>query len=436
MSGPGFNTAGGFMAGARDRLLPPSLTYRFFATAIVAHLLAWGVLVAAGGEMTAFGGGPGPVLAALHLITLGVLVMTAMGAAYQILPVATHQPLGPVWVCALSWWLFAPGVGLMALGFGVAAPHLQQLGAVGVVGGLALFTMVVGRAIGQGGSLAGLRRFTAMALGVLAALAALGLLLIADWSMGILSDHQAVAGAHAVLAGYGFMGFLALGFSSVLVPMFALSSPLAETVLARVAWLAATALLLGVLGVLVWPPLAGLGAVVGLGALSLQGRAMHQSLKGRMKRRLEPFFRLVGLGAALLVVSLVLGAAVALGAGRLAPLWVFVLVFGWLLSFVLGFLQRIMPFLASMHTSLTGGKVALVSRLAAPLPLTIHLWAHGAALALMGAGLAFELPLLGRLGALAGLTGALSYGCFAFELGRRWRRHVRDHLVPKDVSSC
>ena len=64
-----------------SRLLPPSLPFRFFAAAAVFHVLLWLVLLFAAGNATSFAGGLGPVLAAVHLLTLGVLTTTAIGAA-------------------------------------------------------------------------------------------------------------------------------------------------------------------------------------------------------------------------------------------------------------------------------------------------------------------------------------------------------------------
>ncbi|MGE4281929.1 MAG: hypothetical protein AB7G62_20285, partial [Magnetospirillum sp.] len=108
--------AGAFMMGAKDRLLPPIIPFRFFASAIVFHVAGWAVLSWGAETALGFVGGTGAVLAALHLITLGVLAMTAMGAAYQMLPVATRRQLGPAWVCSLSWWLFNPGIVLLVMG--------------------------------------------------------------------------------------------------------------------------------------------------------------------------------------------------------------------------------------------------------------------------------------------------------------------------------
>ena len=67
-----------FLGSASERLLPLSLPFRFFGAAIVFHIATWAMLAAAAGEVAEYRGGGGPVLAAIHLLTLGVFAMTAM----------------------------------------------------------------------------------------------------------------------------------------------------------------------------------------------------------------------------------------------------------------------------------------------------------------------------------------------------------------------
>ena len=81
-----------FLAGAKGRLLPASIPFRFFATAAIFHVLMWLVLLTDAGQATNFRGGPGPALAAVHLLTLGVLTTTAIGASVQLL--RSHSTTG------------------------------------------------------------------------------------------------------------------------------------------------------------------------------------------------------------------------------------------------------------------------------------------------------------------------------------------------------
>jgi hypothetical protein len=257
---------GSFMMGAKDRLLPPSIPFRFFVAAVVFHLLAWALLLVGNEGALGFTGGQGMILAALHLITLGTLAMSAMGAAIQLLPVATRRPLGPVWAIKLMFILYAPGVALLAGGLAHSTPWAQYGGAALSVAGLGLFGGLVGANLRNVNDLPGITRHAWLAVASLAGLAALGLALILDFTAGFLPDHTAAAAAHAVLAGYGFMGMLALGFSYVLIPMFVLGSAIPDAVGKRTALLSGLGLALGAGGSLaVMGIVAALGILVGLG---------------------------------------------------------------------------------------------------------------------------------------------------------------------------
>ncbi|MFZ5737585.1 MAG: hypothetical protein ACOY6K_11960, partial [Pseudomonadota bacterium] len=101
--------ASGFLGTAKSRLLPASVPFRFFVAATVCHVLLWGAVLFAASDFPRFRGGAGPALAAVHLLTLGVLTFTAVGAAVQLLPVATTRPLAAVWPIRLASWLLIPG---------------------------------------------------------------------------------------------------------------------------------------------------------------------------------------------------------------------------------------------------------------------------------------------------------------------------------------
>ena len=104
---------GGGSPTLQGRLLPASVPFRYFGAAAVFHCAAWLALYAGRESIPSQGGGFGPGLAALHLFTLGVLVMTAIGASLQLLPIATRQPVVSVRAAKAVWWLLTPGVALL-----------------------------------------------------------------------------------------------------------------------------------------------------------------------------------------------------------------------------------------------------------------------------------------------------------------------------------
>jgi hypothetical protein len=411
------------LGGAKSRLLPMSVPFRFFAAATVFHILMWACLLAAAGELTGFRGGPGPSLAALHLLTLGVLTTTAVGASAQLLPVATRRSLVAVWPIKLIFWLLVPGLLVLLAGMYAGAIGVLIAGSIAVVAALALFAVLLADNLRRAQSLPVVAAYGWTALAALMALAALGVLLGVDYTRAVLPDHGSAALAHAILGGYGFMGMLAVGFSYVLVPMFALSrsadTPRALTTLA----FALAGLLLGSAGALADNHIA-LNAAIAAGgiAAAIHLVSMRHILAGGMRKRLGLSFVLVRIAWAMLPVSLLAGLAALHGlAGPNGPtLFGFLLLSGWLLTFLLGILQRIMPFLASMHAMRAqSAPPPLLSELAGAGPLKVHAVCHVIAVSAIAAGIGFNQVLPVRLGAVIGLAGALAFAAFTATIIRR-----------------
>ena len=112
-----------------------------------------------------------------------------------------------------------------------------------------------------------------------------------------------------------------------------------------------------------------------------------------MRKRLGLSFAMMKLSWVLLVLGLATGLAVLFEAPvpNGATLFGFLMLAGWLLTFLMAVLQRIMPFLASMHAAGKGGMPPLLSDLTADGPLKIHAACHSAALLACSGGLLFEL---------------------------------------------
>lgn len=415
--------AAGFLAGATSRLLPASIPLRFFGAAVACQLLAWLALLGGSVNLPRFAGGLGWTLAALHLVTLGVLVMTAIGASLQLLPVATRQPVRSMRGPVLVWWLYAPGVAAIALGMGLARPWLLAGGASAVMVALLVYAALLAQ------NLAGARGMPVVVAHGWTALVSLLVTLLTAFSLAFtyvgmpLLDRGTGLALHVLFAAYGFMGMLALGLSYILVPMFALSAAphekraLASWGLAILALALAAAAALGVA-----PRALRIGAVLAAAiAITLHLRLMTVALKTGMRRELGRSFRLVRISWALLALSLLLALALAvdLPFEGMPTLFGLVLIAGWLLTFLLGILQRIVPFLASMHMGRSAAGGPLMSEIAGSQPLKLHAACHVLALALVAAGIAGDAVWLVRLGSAAGLAGALAYGWFMAGVARR-----------------
>lgn len=400
--------------------MPASIPIRFFGAAVVCHLLAWIALAIGAEGVPSFAGGLGWPLAALHLVTLGVLAMAAMGASLQLLPVATRQPaLSTRWPAAI-WWVYTPGVGALALGMGLASPRLLAGGAIAVIVALALYALLRAR------NLVGARGMPVVVAHGRGALASLVVVVVSGWSLagayagfGGLARPTAVAW-HVTFAAYGFMGLLALGLSYILVPMFAVAPPPAERLAGISFSLAALALLLSAASPLA-PALRF--AVIGAGAcaVALHLWLMNVVLKTGMRRESGRALALARVGWVMLAASLAVALAVALDAPLPGSVTLFgiLLIDGWLLTFVLAILQRIMPFLASMHAAPGRHRPPTPSSLTAGRPLSIHFACHVAALTLLVAGVLADSGWAAFAAAVLGTAGAVAFGTFFVLLGAR-----------------
>ncbi len=412
-----------FLGGAKSRLLPPSVPFRFFAAAAVFDVLLWLVLLFAAGNATSFAGGLGPVLAAVHLLTLGVMTTTAIGAAAQILPVATRRALAAVWLVKLVFWLTVPGMVVLIAGMYAAQIQALLVGAGATAAGLVLFAWLLADNLRRADSLPVVAAHGWAALVSLIGLVGLGIALAFNYQFGILHNHAAVALAHMVLGGFGFMGLLVLGLSHILIPMFALASaPSKRPSLATFA-AAIAALALGTLGALAGSRfMLTSAALIGLLATGGYLWLMYRVLATGMRKRLGLSFILVRAAWIMLPITLLAGLAAIYGiAGdNGTTLFGFLLLFGWLLTFLLGILQRILPFLASMFVPppARGGR-AIVSELAGSAPLKLHAVCHAFALAGLALAIVTDNAVIARAGSAVGLVGAIAFGWFTADVIRR-----------------
>ena len=407
--------ASGFLGTAKSRLLPASVPFRFFVAAAVCHVLLWGAVLFAANDFPRFRGGAGPSLAAVHLLTLGVLTFTAVGAAVQLLPVATTKPLAAVWPIRLASWLLIPGAMVLIAGMAIVDSAWMIGGAAASTLGLLLFGALLADNLRRAGSMPVVRAYGWAAFASLIALVALGLALSLDDRFGFLIDHAAASRAHMILGGFGFMGMLALGFSHVLIPMFALSNAPDQ----RTAWLgfgaAAAAVALGTIGALRdVPALQTAACVVGVVAVGLHLGLMRVALAGGMRKRLGLSFVLIRFSWVMLALTPLAALAALQGwAGLGGPtLFGLVALGGWLMTFLLGVLQRIVPFLASMHVSRPSRGPPLLTALGVTAPLKVHAVCHLIALAALALAIVFDIPQLAASAAMVGAAGALAFAAY------------------------
>lgn len=412
-----------FLGGAKGRLLPAALIFRYFASAVFFHALAWIALFFAAPALITFGGGLGWPLAALHLITVGVLVMTAVATSLQLLPVASRQAVSAQqWPYDLVWTLLNLGVIALACGMAWQLPTWLLAGAAAVALALLIYLVLLLQNLrGARGMPLVLAHCWAAALSLLV-LVGSGAALASAYSGFDLFERQTALTLHLTFGGYGFMGMLVLGFSYILVPMFALSSNPAlrwSYLSLALALLALALVLLNVTEVLPASALT-LAIVAAALALGIHVTLMLECLHSGMRQNLGQSFVLVrvgwlGLGASLAVA--LLGQFTTWFAAQ--PTLFGVLLIGGLLTFLLGVLSRIIPFLAAMHAATGQRRAPTPSGLTVQAALDLHFYSHLGALALLLLALIPQSVWLARISALLGLAGAVSYGIFFVAAWRR-----------------
>jgi hypothetical protein len=212
------------------------------------------------------------------------------------------------------------------------------------------------------------------------------------------------------------MGMLALGLSYIVVPMFAQSQApserhaLASCALAVLALALIAVAAFGVAAVAMRVVAVAAGAL----AVAVHLRLMLVALRTGMRRDPGRSFRLVRVGWGMLAASLAAALGVAVNApfDAMATLFGFLLIVGWLLTFLLGVLQRILPFLASMHAARGRHLPPTPSSLGAGSSLAVHYACHLAALGMLVVAIVADSTWLVRLGALAGCAGSIAFAIF------------------------
>jgi hypothetical protein len=241
------------------------------------------------------------------------------------------------------------------------------------------------------------------ALACLALLAVTGIALVARYEHGLALDHGAFRAAHVALAAYGFMGLLALGLSNFLLPMLALAPPPPARLAFAVLSVSILSLALAILG---WVTV---GALLGLAAAIVHVYSMERALKARLRPPLGPAFVLIRASWGLLLASLAL-AALGFPGGTL--LFGILLVPGWLLTFLLGVLQRILPFLGSVHASSGPHGTPLISAMSPPRLLAGHLVLHLGGIAGLSISVLLKEEILVKIAAASGFAAALLFAAF------------------------
>ena len=346
------HAADGISAGRRALLPAPTLPLVYLGGAHVALAIAFATLLIAPGLAGAFHYHP-RLIAVLHLVTLGWISGSILGALYIVAPLALGLPFRPRLLDAFACFLFWSGTAGMVSGFWmgrfvlVGAASLGVLAALTFVGARLLSNLRAARLPG-GVSLHFVLAFVNITLAGVA-----GAAMAVTRANGYLAwSPLALATAHAHLAVLGWATMMIFGTGYRLIPMFLPAAMPSGAGLG----ISAVLLELGTLGLVVslvagWSP--GPPVLLVLGACAAFFWWIRRTLGDRRPRPIElPRHDWstwhTHLAVVYLMVASALGCWLAFGEPPMAVTWAYGVtgILGFVSQMVSGIQGRLLPLFA------------------------------------------------------------------------------------------
>jgi len=337
-----------------DNAPPLAAPLRFFLTAPLFLVLAGVLLLVSGSEIFASRWMPA-TLALVHLFTIGFMLQVMIGALIQVLPVVAGLELRrPLPLARLVHVALSAGTLLLAGGFLADSSALLHSAAALLSFGIGAFLLAALPLLAKASTsptLLGLK----LSLMGLAGVAALGVMLALGLAQGWPLPYPELSDLHAGWGLAAWAGALLAAMAYVVVPMFQLTPGYP----ARPSWwfppLLLALMLSWSLGVAFgWPLPArltqGALAVCGLAFAGLTLRLQSQRRRARTDAtsRYWQLGLLAALGALVMLAVATLWPAAAQHRAW-TPLFAILLVAGGFISFIVGMLYKIVPFLAWLH---------------------------------------------------------------------------------------
>lgn len=287
-----------------------------------------------------------------HFLLLGFAVMVAMGAMYQLVPVAF---LTPIWNQTFGFYQFfvtAIGIGSFSILLGIK-PDIAIYGGILTIIGILMFIFQMVKTLSKRKENNTMSHLVIAAIVCFFLTIVAGLLLAWNIAFGGIVSHQSILYSHIALGVAGWFTLLIFSFSYKLVPMFSLSHGFSMK------W-AKPAFLTYIIGLILliisfWmnqsiiQTLSWLILFIGFGFFVFD---MKEILDKRVKKKLDkPFqFSLIAIINGFVVHFLALMISI-FGVNH-PSIWtwlIFLYIICWIIFSILGYLYKIVPFLWWTH---------------------------------------------------------------------------------------
>lgn len=290
------------------------------------------------------------VLTLVHILTLGWLTMSVMGASLQLVPVIIASPLRATRFLRWQYPVYTGGVLLLLSGFWWMMPWLMIVGGTLVVLSVLHYICVLAITFAHASSRPLTVRYLLASLAYLSIVVSLGLTAALNFQYGFLGiGTDRLLLAHITLGVVGWLTCTLIGVSYTLARMFALAHGHTDRTGRLIFWLLNGGVWLLALGFSFdWQPLIIMGGLVLIAAVWLFGYDYWCLLRVRHRKLLDvtQYHAIASVVYLVLVVPLGIGAVV-FGwhqQGALVALALAALV-GWLGQSIIGYLYKIVPFL-------------------------------------------------------------------------------------------
>jgi hypothetical protein len=411
-----------------DNVPPIDTPLRFFLVAPVFGVLA-GILLIGYPELLTNRWLPA-TLAFTHLLTLGVGTMVMLGALFQVLPVVSNRAVP--WDQAIAPWVrrgMVWGTLALATGFLTSRGWLIGLAALLLASGFVLFVSAFGTGLVRArpaGATTVTLRLAALSLVATLVLGGMQLSLRLWPEAGLYELHQTFL--HAFVGGFGWVLLLIMGVSFQVVPMFHVAPAFPRWVCRQLTLVIFTA---NAAVLLAWQPVAALALPVTLMAAILYASVALKVLMARKRKLVDYTVRFWQLGLSQLITAslLTLGLIFTEGDTWRAPVELLLgLVFalGFVLSVMLGMLQKIAPFLIYLHLqrkALANPQAVMVKlpHMKALIPTERSRWQYRLQLVLLPS--IYLAPWAPWMAVVAGLLLVAAFGWLGYCLWGAWRQY-------------